>query len=193
MSITSQSGALETDTGRERRLSNNDGGRVLSVSGVEGADRLQRPTRNGMVCHPSPVVRVLPSLTDVAFLLPVGFLFFVMQGAHTLLGDGDTGWHVRTGEWILRNGRVPHADIFSYTMPGQPWVAWEWLWDMGFGWLHERWGMGAVVVASLAVLGVTFALLFRLIRRKCGNPFLALAVTGLAAAGASIHYLARPH
>jgi len=142
---------------------------------------------------PNPVVRVLPSLTDVAFVLPAAFLFLVMQGARTMLGDGDTGWHVRTGEWILQNGRIPRADIFSYTMPGQPWFAWEWLWDLCFGWLHQRWGMAAVVAASLLVLCLTFALLFRLVRRKCGNDFLAIAVTALTAAGCSIHYLARPH
>ena len=142
---------------------------------------------------PNPVVRLLPSLTDVAFLLPAAFLFLVMKGAHTLLGDGDTGWHVRTGEWMLRTGHIPHADMFSYTMPGRPWFAWEWLWDLGFGWLHQRWGMAAVVAVSLLVLCLTFSILFRLVYRKCANPFIAIGVTALVAAGSSIHYLARPH
>lgn len=141
----------------------------------------------------NPVVRFLPSLTDVAFLLPVAFLFLVMHGASTMLGDGDTGWHVRTGEWIMRNGRIPHTDMFSFTMTGRPWFAWEWLWDVAFAWLHQRWGLTAVVIASMVVLGLTFALLFRLILRKCPNPFVALGMTALAAAGSSIHYLARPH
>ena len=193
MTVSSQSGALQTESGRQRPLSSNQGGGVFAAAGVAGADALRRHERNTMPFRPHPLVHLLPSLTDVAFLLPVGFLFFVMQGANTLLGDGDTGWHVRTGEWILRNGRVPHADIFSYTMPGRPWVAWEWLWDVAFGWLHQNWGMSSIVVASMAVLGVTFALLFRLILRRCDNPFLALGVTALAAAGSSIHYLARPH
>src|SRR5579872_7123348 len=134
----------------------------------------------------NPVVRWLPSLTDVAFLLPIAFLFLVMQGARTLLGDGDTGWHVRTGEWMLRNGRIPHTDFFSYTMAGKPWFAWEWLWDLSFGWLHREWGMTAVVLASMVVLGLTFALLFRLILRKCSHPLVAIGVTALAAAGSSI-------
>jgi len=142
---------------------------------------------------PSPLVRLLPSLTDVAFLLPVAFLFLYLDGARTLLGDGDTGWHVRTGEWMLQNGRVPHTDLFSYTKPGQPWFAWEWLWDLWFGWLHQHWGMAAVVLASILVICLTFALLFRLVRRTCGNAFLAIGVTAIAAAGSSIHFLARPH
>jgi len=47
-----------------------------------------------------------------------------LGGLSFLLADGDTGWHIRTGEWILRNGRVPGTDLFSYTMPTAPWFAW---------------------------------------------------------------------
>ena len=143
---------------------------------------------------PVPVVaRFLPSLTDLAFLMPVIFLFLKLDGARTLLGDADSGWHVRTGEWILANGRVPHADLFSFSRPGAPWFAWEWLWDVAFAILHQRWGMAAVVAASILVVCLTSALLFRLIRRACGNGLVAIAVTLLATGGCAIHWLARPH
>jgi hypothetical protein len=141
----------------------------------------------------NPILRLLPSLTDVAFLLPLIFMFGGLNGARTMLGDGDTGWHIRAGEWILANGAVPKQDLFSYTMPDRPWFAWEWLWDVAFAWLHQRWGMAAVVMASLLVLSLTSALMYRLAYRRCGNPLVAIGVTGLAVAGASIHWLARPH
>src|ERR1039457_7139840 len=64
---------------------------------------------------PSRLFRWLPSMTDAAFVMPLVFLFCGMKGAQTLLGDGDTGWHLRTGEWILAHGRVPDRDIFSFT------------------------------------------------------------------------------
>src|SRR5438552_18286579 len=108
-------------------------------------------------------VKLLPSLTDFAFLMPMAFLFGRMDGVKTLLGDGDTGWHVRTGEWILANRQVPHQDIFSYTRAGQPWFAWEWFSDILFGWLHQHAGMAAVVLASIAIVCVTSVLLFRLL------------------------------
>jgi hypothetical protein len=139
------------------------------------------------------VARFLPSLTDIAFLMPVMFLFIKLDGARALLGDGDTGWHIRTGEWILAHHRVPQIDMFSYSRPGAPWFAWEWLWDVLFAMLHQRWGMAAVVLASLVVICVTNVLLFRLIRRKCGNSLVAIAVTLLATGGCAIHWLARPH
>ena len=141
----------------------------------------------------NPIVRVLPSMTDLAFLMPILFLFTRLDGAKTMLGDGDTGWHIRTGQWILANGRVPHQDIFSYTKAGQPWYAWEWLWDTSAAWLYERGGLGIVVAVSILILCLTFALLFRLVRRHCENPFVAIAFTFLACAASAIHWLARPH
>jgi hypothetical protein len=141
----------------------------------------------------NPIVRFLPGLTDVVFLMPIVFLFARMEGAKTMLGDGDTGWHIRTGEWIMANGRVPHNDVFSFTKAGDPWFAWEWLWDVCFAWIYHHGGLAAVVAASMAVICITFALLFRLVRRHCDNPFLAVAITFLACAASSLHWLARPH
>jgi hypothetical protein len=125
--------------------------------------------------------------------MPLVFIFAGMHGAKTLLGDGDTGWHIRTGEWIMSHHQVPDKDLFSFTKTGQPWFAWEWLWDVIFAWLHQHWGMATVVVGSALAIAVTSALLFRLSHRKSGNPLIAMALTFLAIAGSSIHFLARPH
>ncbi len=65
--------------------------------------------------------------------------------------------------------------------------------DVIFAWMHQRWGMAAVVVGSALVIALTSALLFRLANRKSGNPLLAMAFTFLAIASSSIHFLARPH
>ena len=139
------------------------------------------------------VARFLPSLTDVAFLMPLFFLFLKLSGARQLLEDGDTGWHLRTGEWILSHHQVPHVDMFSFTAQGKPWFAWEWGWDLMFAALFRNWGMAAVVAASTLVICLTAVALFRLIRRKCDNGLVAIAVTLLATGGCAVHWLARPH
>jgi hypothetical protein len=136
---------------------------------------------------------LMPSLTDAAFIIPLLFLFSKLDGVRTMLGDGDTGWHIRTGEWILANHRIPHQDMFSFTMPNQPWFAWEWLWDVTFAWIHAHGGLGSVVAVSMVIMCLAFALLYRLILRRCGNPIVAIGLTAMAAAGSSIHWLARPH
>lgn len=151
------------------------------------------PEQGGTVERIHPVIRLLPSLTNVCVILTLVFLFSCMGGTHSLLGDGDTGWHIRTGQWILANHSVPHHDVFSYTMPGTPWFAWEWLWDLVFAGIYNCSGLAGVVLVSLAVLCVTMPLLFRLTRRKCGNVLIAFAVAMVAIAGSTLHWLARPH
>src|SRR5947208_2294709 len=137
-------------------------------------------------------VRFLPSLTDFAFLMPMAFLFGRMDGVKTLLSDGDTGWHIRTGEWILANRQVPARDIFSFSKPGEPWFAWEWLTDVLFAGLNALGGLQAVVIFTILMISVTFTGLYFLVRSK-SNPVVAIVVTMLAAASSSIHWLARPH
>lgn len=44
-----------------------------------------------------------------------------------LFGDGDTGWHIGAGRYMLQTLSIPHADPFSYTYRGEPWIAHEWL------------------------------------------------------------------
>ncbi|HEY4084419.1 MAG TPA: hypothetical protein VGM43_00715 [Bryobacteraceae bacterium] len=139
------------------------------------------------------IARFLPSLTDIAFLMPVLFIFVKLSGARTLLADGDTGWHLRTGEWILAHHQIPYTDLFSFSRPGAPWFAWEWLWDTIFALLFRSGGLAAVVLVSTLVICLSSAALFRLIRRKCDNGLVAIAVTLLATGGCSIHWLARPH
>jgi hypothetical protein len=142
--------------------------------------------------HSKFAVKLLPSLTDFAFLMPIVFLFGRMDGAKTLLGDCDTGWHIRTGEWIVTNHQIPARDFFSFTKTGEPWFAWEWLSDIIFAWLNSHGGLATLVLCSVVLLSVTFTLLYRLAMRKA-NPIVALVVTMLAAASSAIHWLARPH
>ena len=141
----------------------------------------------------SPIAHFLPSLADVAFVVPLLFLFARGEGAKTLLSDADTGWHLRTGQWIIEHGGVPHRDLFSLTKPGQPWFAWEWLWDVVFGWLHLHWGLAAVTFVCAVLLGTIYSLLYRLVWWKSQSALLSIAVTLAAIAGSALHWLARPH
>jgi hypothetical protein len=138
------------------------------------------------------VIKLLPSLADFAFLMPIFFLFSRLDGAKMLLGDGDAGWHIRTGEWILANHRVPVRDLFSFSKPGQIWYAWEWLADVVWAWLVAHGGLAALVLFCTLLLSATFTMLYRLARRKA-DPVIALVVTMTAAAASSLHWLARPH
>lgn len=143
--------------------------------------------------HPPLWARIaLPSVADLIFVA-VLLAFTVGQGASGLLWDTSTGWHIRNGETILRTLTIPHVDSFSYTMAGQPWYAWEWLWDTVNAALHVHFALSGVVLFSALVLGLTFTLAYLTIVRRCGNSLIAIVLVLLALAASSIHMLARPH
>ena len=135
----------------------------------------------------------LPSLSDLAFLIPIVVLFGCTTGVGWLLTDSDTGWHIRAGEWMLNNGRVPTTDVFSFTMAGKPWFAWEWLSDVFMATVHRSGGLAGIVLASLLLLGATSVCVYKSIVAESGQRLIALVLTSLAMAASTIHWLARPH
>jgi len=148
-----------------------------------------------MIAHrtSTSAFRLTPSFVDFAFLAPLAFLLARPTGFQSLLGDGDTGWHIRTGDWMLQNGRIPVADFFSFSKPGGEWFAWEWLWDAGFSWLQTAGGMAAVLFASAIVICLSSALIYSITKNKSRNSLISLLIALVAMCAASFHWLARPH
>ena len=134
-----------------------------------------------------------PSLVDVFFLVLLLAAFGRPQAWQGLLGDGDTGWHIRTGDFILTTGTVPQRDLFSFSRPDQPWLAWEWLADVSFALAHRWHGLEGVTALSVTVLcGASMVLLSWLLRRGVGL-WIGVAVALAAFSASSVHHLARPH
>ncbi len=156
--------------------------------GATPPDALSRATSH-------PIGRWLtPSLSDLLFIAFFVWLFVAGgDGWRGLLLDGDTGWHIRTGEYILDHGSVPRVDLFSFTKPGAQWYAWEWLSDVALALLHRAFGLKGVVFAAGVIIAGWAVLLLRQALWRGAHPWLALAVTLPGIGAASIHFLARPH
>jgi hypothetical protein len=138
-------------------------------------------------------VRVaMPSAADLVFVALLGVLVFTPLAVR-LLGDAGIGWHIRTGQQILATRAIPHVDSFSSTMQGEPWFAWEWLYDVVVGQLESALGLNGVVCFTAVVIAGVFAWLFRLLLARGTNFVAALVLTLLAMSAAMIHFLARPH
>ncbi|MGE5567870.1 MAG: hypothetical protein ACM3S5_02430 [Rhodospirillales bacterium] len=135
----------------------------------------------------------LPSLSDWLFAALIAWLFIAGSGWSTLLADGDTGWHIRTGEYILDNRRLPEADLFSFSRAGERWYAWEWLADVAFAASYRQLGLKGVVLLAGTVIALYLTVLFRYMLWSGANAFIALAVCLLCAGASGIHFLARPH
>ncbi len=138
---------------------------------------------------------LIPSLSDLFFLAILVWLFVSGGGMgwSGLLADADVGWHIRTGEYILDHHTVPYQDLYSFSKPGAPWFAWEWLSDVIDAVLHRTAGLKGVVLAAALVLA-TFAT--TLVRRMTGRGthlFIAMLIALLGVGSSTIHFLARPH
>ena len=133
-----------------------------------------------------------PSVADLLFVALL-ILLACTALSMRLLGDAGIGWHIRTGQLILAMHAIPRVDPFSSSMSGQPWFAWEWLYDVLVGWLERTAGLNGVVLITAMVIAGVFSLTFRLLVWRGANVLLSLILVLLAASAAMIHFLARPH
>jgi hypothetical protein len=139
-------------------------------------------------------IRWSPSLADFLFASLVVWLFLAGPNGWTaLLSDGDTGWHIRVGDWIRAHGTVPRTDLFSFSKPGAPWFAWEWLAELIFSYLHSWAGLKGVVLFCGMLIPAYLLVLFRHMLWRGSTSLLALAIILLISGSSAVHYLARPH
>jgi hypothetical protein len=146
-----------------------------------------------MTKEPTIRDRLFPSLTDVVFCTTLVFLFVMADASTALLKDSDTGWHIRTGEWILENHAVPRQDLFSFSKPGEQWFAWEWLSDVLFAVVHRHAGLAGLALLAGVAIALLYALLYRLIVARGASIVVAVPMATMASYAGSIHWLARPH
>lgn len=143
--------------------------------------------------HLHPLLRwTLPTIADAIF---VGVLWITLLGPRgkLLFLDGDPGWHIRAGEYMIDTLSIPRHDIFSHSMPGAWWVAYEWGAEVLFGLCHRWAGLNAVVLFVLLIISATYALLYVIIRRDGHSFTLSFLLLAFALAGSHFHWHARPH
>lgn len=121
----------------------------------------------------------------IPLLLCVIFAFAIcIKG----LREPDVWWQIRTGDWIVENGRVPNQDIFSYTYNGTPWINIKWGSEVLFAMVSKLFGaehifliQAFVAVALLLVLYKICQLLisdhssgFIIVFAMCAAPMLLI-------------------
>src|SRR5258708_23339398 len=113
-----------------------------------------------------------PLSTGRVFLALLFLGLFAMAARNVT--DPDLWWHLKTGQLIADHHSVPHADPFSFTRAGEPWVAHEWLTELLLYELQRAAGWGGLIVVFAAILCAAFFLLYL----RCGpNPYAAGVAT----------------
>ena len=119
-------------------------------------------------------------------------VFAVALWPTALLNDADTWWHLSAGDWIVAHRAVPHADPFSWSFAGKPWIAHEWLSEILMSSTFAPAGWPGLMLLTALSAALTVLLLARQAARYLSGLSLVLLVLGASALFAP-HLLARPH
>lgn len=100
------------------------------------------------------------------FPLLILTLFFIAVFLFSLhpIRESDTGFIIRTGEYVWNTGLVPRADIFSFTAPNAPWVAHYWLPGLFFFFFYSLFGAWGIILFVGSIGFFTFFTIFKTVR-----------------------------
>jgi hypothetical protein len=139
--------------------------------------------------HPSPKrLWWVPSV----FALTLGLVLVATTFIIPIKAD-DIWWHLKTGEYILKNLHMPDQNTFSFTAPSYPWLPQEWLAEMVYFGIYHVLGSYGLIGFGIILNGLCCALIFRLTRRSGCSPYLSAIVTLLAMLMMLSNFSLRPY
>jgi hypothetical protein len=121
-----------------------------SITGEAHADAARDGSsyKSGRLLSPT-LVRYAPAL--------VLFAIFVADCARN--ADTDLWGHIAFGETIIKQGRVPWLDYYSYSAPGIPYFDHEWLAQVIIAGVYDTLGVVGLKLMKLALTAATILLL----------------------------------
>lgn len=106
--------------------------------------------------------------------------------------DPDVWWHVKVGATIISTHRWPTSDPYSFTAPGTPWIAYEWLGDVLLAALQRAAGLRGLLAFDFAVGAGVLLALYALASLRCHNSKAAFVATAVVLPLASVSFSVRP-
>jgi len=132
-------------------------------------------------------VKTISHLTLWFLLLASLFYFFSYPGV-----DNDLWGHLFFGREILRDGKLPLQNLYSYTAPGYPWINHEWLAEVIFYGIFYLFGSPGLVLLKL-IFGVMIVWILDLIvKERARSPFVRVLTLVWAMAILSPGFNIRP-
>jgi hypothetical protein len=93
--------------------------------------------------------------------------------------DPDLWWHIRVGQEILATHHWPTTDPYSFTVAGQPWMAYEWLGEVLLGGVARLAGLQGLMALLIILASAVILALYGYTTLRSGNSkagFVACAV-----------------
>jgi hypothetical protein len=128
--------------------------------------------------------------------IPVAALLLVLAAVFLLglrqIHSPDLGFHLRSGEWILENSRVPGGEVFGYTAAAARYIDLYWLYQVLQEMLRRLGGPGLLIIVNAGLIVVAVGLTaLRAIGRSPEAMFAVPLVLLLGVVGFT--YDTRPH
>jgi hypothetical protein len=131
-----------------------------------------------------------PGVHDLLIVL-IGLTLAVLQ-MDNFADDPGVGWHLKSGQMMLRNFSPPSIDPFLASPFKRPWIHDQWLSDLIIAFFFQS-GWPAVYGALLFLYLSTFLyLLYRIVRFESGAPLASSLAVVVAFKMAELHFILRP-
>ena len=129
---------------------------------------------------------------DVAMLGVIAYVIFLAICIAPILLDGDTGWHIAAGQWMIEHRAVPATDPFSFTFMGRHWTPHEWLSELIMVGAYNAAGWSGIALLFASAVAALFVVLGLELRRWMASTpaFVTLLTTFVMLLP---FLLARPH
>ena len=147
-----------------------------------------RPDAEARSFHGIQLLKWAVSFPAMLAVSLVGRVFY--QGRSFVI-DPDVWWHIKTGQNILATHHWPTTDPYSFTIAGNPWLAYEWLGDVAIGFV-ARWGLQALAALLIALASIVMLAIYYYATLRSGNSKAGFVPAGLLCSLAFASFNLRP-
>ena len=113
-------------------------------------------------------------------------------GGGKIFDSGDAWWHIVVGRHILATHTFPTSDAYSFTVPGNNWIAHEWLGDVVMAAAERFGGLEGLAVLLIGLSATLMLLLYYLAYLRSRNAKAAAVACLLLLPIAAIFFTLRP-
>ena len=119
-------------------------------------------------------LRAGTSFLAVLILVMIGVQFLYSMYKPDM-NDPDIWWHMRNAQYLFQHHQLLRADMYSFTVAGQPWISHEWLSEVPFYLSYEAFGLAGLKSLTFFLLDAIFLLLLYLSYQESRNFKAAVA------------------
>lgn len=153
--------------------------------------------------HRSLFRKVFSFNTLLVFLLlgaVAGTIYLNIKGAagstasdtgHSII-EGDTWWHLEVGNHILSAHTWPTKDQYSFTAPGDTWIAYEWVGEVSMAAAYRLAGMTGLTILMVILTAGIVLLMFEYARLRSNNTKAAFVACALMLPLTVVSFTLRP-